>query len=1127
MRDFLAQIAQLSIEKQKYLWEHLEELTDVFPLSFFQQRLWLQEQLEPDTSLNTLFFSLNIEGPLSFSALERSLQEIVRRHEILRTVFATLDGKPVQIVLSFQANPLPVIALTEFRDEARWQEAERIMREKASEPFDLARGPLFSCWLLRLHEQKHVLLLHVHHIVFDGWSQDLFFQELSALYNAFSQGKSSPLPELQLQYIDYAVWQQKQLAGERLQTLQRFWREVLNEAPGELSWFTDFPRPATQTHRGKTVRHTITDATVKRVKVLCAEEQATLFMVLLAAFVCLLNKQTAQDDLVIGTPVAHRPSIETASLIGPFLNILPLRVQVRQEETCRQLLQAIRQVTLAAYEHQDMPFEKVIELLNIQRNLSFNPLFQVFFNLLNFHKTPVTLQGLIVEPSLSFDIGAKFDLTLYVQEEDTSLSLTLVYNPDLFMEERIAFLLSQYEYVVQQIVEQPDQQIQNISLVSSEEQSLLPDPRQQTEAFWYGPIQQSVMRWALKQPERIALSEQGGIQLTYRELEDMSSNLAWKWSALGLGKGDIIAIYGCRCATLPVAILGALKAGCAYTILDPAYPDARLCTYLDITRPRGFCHIEAAGPLPTALTSCLRKLHVHLLGIESLEQLRESDGGKKSFSVEISANDLACITFTSGSTGGPKGVLGRHDPLTHFLPWQERTFELGSSDRFSLLSGLSHDPLQRDIFTALWPGATIFIPRESDARDPLRLFTWARDKKITVMHLTPALLRLLIGGATVQKDVLPCLRYVFVVGDILKYADVMALEAIAPQATCVNLYGSTETQRSVGYYIVPRAHELSHAHFLQRKASIPLGRGVENVQLLVLNHGQVAGVGEIGEIYVRSRHLAAGYLADPLLTEQRFLPNPYTQDRDDRLYRTGDIGRFLPDGNVEFLGRRDQQVKIRGFRVDPGEIEFVLSQHPLVWECAVLPSPASTDSHPTLLAYVSAKPGQTLDEERIHQFLKGRLPEYMVPAAVVVLPTLPKTPNGKIDHARLRAITPVLQKKQAEIQWPQTALERRIAAIWCEVLKKEAIGLDENFFDLGGNSLLIAEAHVKICQEFSLHLSLLDLFRNPTVAYLARSISQKEPNALPREDIIERATRQRAILAQRKPARAKEKGTDE
>jgi len=355
----------------------------------------------------------------------------------------------------------------------------------------------------------------------------------------------------------------------------------------------------------------------------------------------------------------------------------------------------------------------------------------------------------------------------------------------------------------------------------------------------------------------------------------------------------------------------------------------------------------------------------------------------------------------------------------------------------------------------------------------------------------------------------------------------MALEAIAPQATCVNLYGSTETQRSVGYYIVPRAHELSHAHFLQRKASIPLGRGVENVQLLVLNHGQVAGVGEIGEIYVRSRHLAAGYLADPLLTEQRFLPNPYTQDRDDRLYRTGDIGRFLPDGNVEFLGRRDQQVKIRGFRVDPGEIEFVLSQHPLVWECAVLPSPASTDSHPTLLAYVSAKPGQTLDEERIHQFLKGRLPEYMVPAAVVILPTLPKTPNGKIDHARLRAITPVLQKKQTEIQWPQTALERRIAAIWCEVLKKEAIGLDENFFDLGGNSLLIAEAHVKICQEFSLHLSLLDLFRNPTVAYLARSISQKESNALPREDIIERATRQRAILAQRKPARAKEKGTDE
>jgi amino acid adenylation domain-containing protein len=737
---------------------------------------------------------------------------------------------------------------------------------------------------------------------------------------------------------------------------------------------------------------------------------------------------------------------------------------------------------LAAYAHQDVPFEKLLEELRPERDLSRSPLFQVFFNMVNVGDRRFDMYGLKVEEAPGDGIGSKFDLTIYAGERDNEIQLKLVYNSDLFNHKRMKELMQQYKQLLAQIAEQPERPISSYSLLTPAGAELLPDPVEKLSSDWMGSVHERFARQAESLPEHAAIADPRDTW-SYRELNARSNRLAHYLSARGIQREDVVAIYGHRSAAIAWALLGVLKAGAAFLILDPGYPAARLSDYVKDAKPRGLVRLEAAGPIPDELEEWLKatvRCRIALPGQkalwteDSLKEYSSADPG-----IPIGPDDLACISYTSGSTGGPKGILGRHGPLSHFLPWQASKFSLTSSDRFSMLSGLSHDPLQREIFTPLWIGASIHVPDPDAIGAPGRLSRWMADEKITFAHLTPAVGRLLTQGA--EPDCrLSTLRHAFFVGDKLTRADVDSLRRLAPAVQCVNYYGSTETQRAVSYYEIP-----SMPVDGSQKAVLPVGRGMPDVQLLVLNKKSgLAGIGEVGEIHMRSPHLARGYLSDEDLTRARFVVNPFTGDRSDRLYKTGDLGRYLPDGNVEILGRNDGQIKLRGFRIEPAEIESVLTRHPDVREAVVTVYDNSLRDR-ELAGYVVLQQGAAPLADELRAFLKIGLPDYMVPSAFVFLDSLPLTPNGKVEYRALP--DPQSQGARGRVEYvaARDETERVLCSIWSEALGVDRVGLDDNFFAIGGHSLLAAKLFARLDEAFGRSLPLSVLFRAPTVRLLA------------------------------------------
>ena len=1061
------------------------------PLSFAQQRLWFLDQLEPGNPAYNIPAAMRLRGALNVAALEQGLNEVVQRHEVLRTTFSLVEGQPVQVIAPTLTLTLPVVDLRNLPGTQREAEALWLATEEARRPFDLARGPLLRATLLRLDEEDHVLLLTMHHIVSDGWSMGIVFRELSALYEAFSKGKPSPLPELPIQYADFAVWQQQWLQGEVLEAQLSYWKKQLAGYSPSLDLPTDCPRPVIQTHRGVRQSLVLSKTLSASLKALSRQEGTTLFMTLLAAFQALLYRYTGQDDIIVGSPIANRNRSEIEGLIGFFLNTLVLRTDLSGTPSFRELLARVREVTLRAYGHQDLPFEKLLEELQPERDLSRTPLFQVFLNMLNFEGHELKLRGLTVERLRPSEPDSNFDLTLYASEEDEEIHLELVYNTDLFRQDRMVAMLEQFKHLLSQIVENPEGKITRFSLVTPTAEKLLPNPTQVLRSDWQGAVHTQFSQQAQRFPERLAAVDKQETW-TYKELDARSNQLANYLIASGVQPQDIVAIYGHRSASLVWAVLGVLKAGAAFLILDPAYPAPRLIDYVHVAKPRGWIQIEAAGELPADLEKFVTTLscgcHLRLpqrstaVACGFLEEYSTDDP-----EVEIGPDNLAYVAFTSGSTGRPKGTLGRHGPLSYFQPWLAEAFSLSVLDRFSTLSGLSHDPLQRDIFTPLWLGATICIPDADIIETPGRLADWMAQEKITFTHLTPAMGQILTE--TVAPDCrIPSLRYAFFVGDKLTQRDVARLRRLALRVTCINSYGSTETQRAVGYYVIPPEPEPEEG---QAKAVYPLGRGMPDVQLLVLNvEQQLAGVGEIGEIYVRSPHLAQGYLGNEALTKARFLTNPFTGAAGDRLYKTGDLGRYLPDGNVEFLGRADHQVKIRGFRVEPREIEAVLGQHPAVREAVALAREDEVGEK-RLVAYVVPNQEQVPTTSELRSFLKAKLPEYMVPSTFVMLEALPLTPNGKVDRRALPMPDTARPKLEKAFVAPRDTLELQLTKIWEQFLGLQLIGVQDNFFELGGHSLLAVRVFAQIEKVFGQSLPLATLFQAPTVEQLANVLRQK------------------------------------
>ncbi|HZF10732.1 MAG TPA: condensation domain-containing protein, partial [Thermoanaerobaculia bacterium] len=732
------------------------------PLSFAQQRLWLLDQLEPGSTAYNMAFPLRLRGGLDVARLAAAWGEVVRRHEALRTTFRAVDGVPVQVVAPPRPGPFPLFLadLSGLPEPAREREAERLVARQLLRPFDLERGPLVRGAVLRLGEGEQVLFGDLHHIIADGWSISVFCRELSALYGAGAEAPRdtpSPLPALPIQLADFAVWQRERLTGAVLAEQLGYWRRRLAGVPPVLELPTDRLRPAVQTHRGGFAGHTLPPDLADRLRQLARREGASLFMPLLAGFALLLGRLAGQTDVVVGSPSAGRDRVELEGLIGLFLNTLVLRADLAGDPSFRQLLDRVKDDVLGAYQHQELPFEALIEALQPERLLDRTPIFQVLFNYVSLPDMRLALPGIEALGLKAGDVESKFDLTLYLEDTSGPIELQLVYNALLFDPERMEEMLRQLAAVLAQVVADPaaaDIRIGSLSLVTAAAAALLPDPHLSLSDAWHGPTHRQLSRHAAAEPERLAVADESGEAWAYGELEARSNQLARHLLVNGVGRGDAVAVWAHRGASLAWALLGIHKAGAAFLVLDPTYPAARLQQYLRIARPAGWLEVAGAPDPPeevvaemaerTATCRCRLVLPHRSIAARNgfLAALPATDP-----EVPVGPDDAACLTFTSGSTGTPKAVVGRHGPLTHFHPWLGERFGLSGDDCFGLLSALAHDPLQRDVLTPLWFGAAIAVPDPLKIDRPGYLAGWARRTAVTVLNLTPAMLDLLCASA--------------------------------------------------------------------------------------------------------------------------------------------------------------------------------------------------------------------------------------------------------------------------------------------------------------------------------------------------------------------------------------------
>jgi amino acid adenylation domain-containing protein len=1026
------------------------------PLSFAQQRIWFLDQLEPENPLYNIHTGVELLGPLNVPVLQRSIAEILRRHEALRTTFAVIDDRPFQVINKNADFKLPVNDLQELAESQRPSKVSAWAEEDARRRFDLTKGPLLRANLLRLGETEHVLLLTIHHIISDGWSVGVFVRELAALYEAYTAGRPSPLQELSIQYADFAAWQRDWLQGNRLEEQLSYWRAQLSDAPPLLELPTDRPRPPVQSYKGAHETLLLCESLSRSLKELSRREGATLFMTLLAAFSTLLYRYSSQRDILVGTPIANRNRAETESLIGFFVNTLIFRTRLSERMTFRELLGQVRETALEAYAHQDLPFEKLVEQLQPERSLSHSPVFQVMLDLQNAPMRDLELQGLRLTP-LPFDSRmAKFDLVLTVGETDGRLSGQLEYNTDLFDAATIRRMARHLEHLLETAVSNADEQVSRLPLLTDDERRQIlfewNDTRVENQPALC--IHELFEQQAAATPHAVAVVHKDE-QLTYRELNERANKLAHHLRRLGTGPERLVGVCLERSVDAVVAILGVLKAGGAYLPLDPSYPHERLSW------------MSADAGAQIVITE------EYLEGnADEIETQLNAD-----FKTTINSENLAYLIYTSGSTGTPKGVLVSHRNLVHstfarFRYYQERL------DSFLLLSPFAFDSSVAGLFWTLCRGGMLVIPEEDSHQDPAYLAGLIERHSVSHLLGLPALYELILREARPRQ--LTSLRTVIVAGEPCPSELVQHHAETLPQAALFNEYGPTEaTVWSSVYRFVPSVSFCG---------PVSIGRPLANTQIYVLDSQlQPVPIGVTGEVYIGGAGVARGYLNHPAQTAERFVPNAFSAKPGARCYRTGDLARFLADGNIEYIGRNDFQVKIRGYRIELSEIELALAQHPDVREAVVL----ANKTNERLTAYVVLKEISSATTRQLKDFLKERLPDYMRPTSFVLLDALPLTTTGKVDRKALPTDQIGVEANETYLA-PRTPLEQVLAGMFSQILSLERIGADDSFFDLGGHSLLATQILSRVREAFQLELPLRKFFRAPTVAGLAAAILEDE-----------------------------------
>ncbi|HEY2918177.1 MAG TPA: amino acid adenylation domain-containing protein, partial [Candidatus Binatia bacterium] len=1014
--------------------------------------------------------ALRFRLPLDVKILEQSLNEIVTRHEALRTVFRVADGQPRQHILPALTITIPVVECGGFDDEGLSNsEFNHFVAHETQRPFDLATGPLIRASAVRTRRDQFVLLLTLHHIAFDGWSGNVVARELSALYEALSMGQPSPLPDLPFQYADFTVWQRRRLTGSIAQNLLGYWKKQL-ENVARLSLPTDHPRPAAESWRGARQYFSLELGATDSLKALSRQADATLFMLLLAAFQTLLHRYTGQTDIVTGTPVAGRRHPEVENLIGFFLNMLPLRTDLSGGLTFRELLARVRRVCLEAYAHEDLPFEMLVEELKPERHINQNPLFQVTFVLQNYPKfagksAAVRPGELEIDPLIS-----RFDLHFFMTEENGGLRGYFEYNTDLFDAPTIERMRGHFKTLLQGIIDDPDRPISDLPLLTEAEihQVLIEWNATQSDHPQNKCIHQLFEEQAERAPESVAVIFENQ-QLDYRALNDRANQLARFLRRQGVGTEARVAICLKRSTEMIVGLLAVLKAGGAYVPLDPEYPKERLAFMLK----------DAQASALLTQRSLLENLPAQNVRAVCLDEhwpeiARES---KENPINGTTPESLAYVMYTSGSTGKPKGVEVLHRGVVRLL-FGVDYIDLNPDQTLLHLAPSSFDASTFEIWGALLHGARcVLFP--NNVPSPAELGDMLQKHRVSTLWLTASLFNLVIDEA---PTVLSGVRQLLTGGEPLSVPHVRRALALLRETKIINGYGPTESTTFACCYRVPdRLDETIN--------SIPIGRPIGNTQVYILDeHLSPVPVGAHGEIYIGGDGLARGYFNRPELTAEKFIRNPFSGDSTSCLYRTGDRGRYLPDGNIEFLGRIDDQVKIRGYRIELGEIEATLGEHPMVRE-AVAMAREDTPGDRRLVAYIVLAQVTSQKAEELRNFLKGKLPEHMIPSALVFLESLPVTPNGKVDRKALPAPDQSRPELERAFVAPRIPLEERLARIWGEVLKLEKVGIHDNFFDLGGHSLLATQVVSRIRTALGAEVPLRAMFEAPTIAELAVVIS--------------------------------------
>jgi amino acid adenylation domain-containing protein/FkbM family methyltransferase len=1036
------------------------ERTERMPLSFAQQRLWFLNQLEPDSPFYNCPGSIRLTGKLDAIAFDQTLNEISRRHEILRTSFPTIEGQPVQLIAPAQPFKLPVIDLSELPEDQRELEAQRLTTEEMLRPFDLVKGPMLRITLLRLTEQEHVVLFTTHHIISDGWSMGVLVKEVSALYAAFSRGESSPLPDLAIQYADFAAWQREWLQGEALEEQLSYWRKQLSGAPPVLELPTDRPRPAMQSYRGANHPFRISAEVSAGLKALSRREGATLFMTLLAAFKVLLSRYSGQADISVGTDMAGRNRAEIEPLIGFFVNALVMRTEVRAEEDFRELLKRVREVCLGGYAHQDVPFEKLVEELNPERSLSYSPLFQVSFSLNNAGREALELSELTPRSMGVNRETAKFDLTLSMLEGATRLVGAMEYNTDLFDEATIARMISHFQQLLQSIVAHPDMVISRLPLLSEEETAQQLIAWNETAVAYPHDLtlHQLFEEQAAATPAAVALISDAE-QIGYGELNERANQLAHYLRELGVGPEQLIGVCCERSIEMMVAVLGVLKAGAAYVPLDPEYPAARLAGM-----------IEDAG-IEVLLTQekLLDILPPYGGKVISLDRSDTRNYSDQNLNSITTPQNTAYVIYTSGSTGRPKGVMVTHQSLVNFTLGMARQLELRGSDRMLQFASLSFDVFAEEVFPVWSRGGAVVLVGSQWLAAGAEFTRLLERQGVTGCELPAAFWHEWMRELPETGEMPPpSLRFVMV-GCEKPFAERVAQWQSYGAAQLWRVFGLTETSITTTMYLAADSDDM------------PIGKPMANTEVYVLDRElQAVPLGVTGELYIGGDGVARGYWHRAEQTAERFVPHPFSREPGARLYRTGDLVRYQADGNLEFIGRGDEQVKVRGFRIELGEIESVLSTHAAVKECVVAVVGQANDKR--LVAYVISDEGEPLDSNHLRAYLKERLPEYMAPSAFVTLTELPLTSNGKVDRKALPEPERNAAETGAEYVAARTPVEEVLSGIWEQVLKTEQVGINTNFFELGGHSLLATQVISRIRETFRVELPLRVIFESPTVA---------------------------------------------